>query len=183
MHHALGQSAAGSHRTSPIRRGVRGGFTLVEVLMIVAIIAILAATVIAEYQSLFGMGKAEAMSVTVAHVRRLVELKTAKHEGPLAPSGFPAAIDPNWFKRNKLPCHTWTDKPMIVETVAAGADQVYPAVKVFDETAPGAKNAWYNTTNGAFCVRVGDTINDARNLKLFNMANSARATTMDQTTE
>jgi len=183
MHHSVGPPVTGSDRTSPIRQRRRCGFTLVEVLMIVAIIAILAATVIAEYQSLLGMGRAEAMSVTVAHVRRLVELKTAKREGPLAPSGFPAAIDPNWFKRNRLPCHTWTDKPMTVETVAAGADQVYPAVKIFDESAPGADNAWYNTTNGAFCVRVGDTANDARNLKLFNTANSARATTMDQTTE
>ena len=67
MRHSVGPPATGSDRITPIRSRRRCGFTMVEVLMIVAIIAILAATVIAEYQSLLGMGRAEAMSVTVAH--------------------------------------------------------------------------------------------------------------------
>jgi Tfp pilus assembly protein PilE len=155
----------------------------VEVLIVVAIIAILAATVIAEFHSLLGMGKAEAMGATVTHIRQLIELKAAKREGGLAASGFPALIDPAWFQMGRLPYHTWTNSAMIVQNVDAGADQVYPAVKTFDEHAPGADNAWYNRTNGAFCVLVGHTGDAAHNLKLFNTANHGRATTIDQTTE
>ena len=177
-------SSGTRHARSGAFRSVRGrGFTLVEVLIVVALLGILAATVIAEYQRLKGMGKGEAMSMTVTHIRQIIEVKAAKREGNLAASGFPASIEAGWFQMGRLPYHTWTNDPMIVETVSAGADQIYPAVKTFDETAPGAKNAWYNTTNGVFCVRVADTTDDVRDLALFNIANNARATTMDQTTQ
>ena len=129
------------------------------------------------------MGKAEAMSATVTHIRQLIELKAAKREGNLAASGFPALIDPDWFQMGHLPYHTWTRDPMIVQAVDAGADQVYPAIKTFNDQAPGADSAWYNTTNGAFCVLVGHTGDDAKDLEAFNSANHARATTIDQTTE
>jgi prepilin-type N-terminal cleavage/methylation domain-containing protein len=183
MRRYSGWSHREDERSVAFRSGGRGGFTLVEVLMVVALIAILAATVIAEFHRMLGMGRSEAMSATVTHIRQIIELKAAKREGDLAASGFPADIEPAWFQMGHLPYHTWTDDPMIVETVSAGADQIYPAVKTFDDQAPGAENAWYNTTNGAFCVRVGYTGDDAQDLESFNTANSARATTMDQTTE
>lgn len=183
MRRHAASSGSADDRTFAFRSGRRGGFTLVEVLIVVAIIAILAATVIAEFHSLLGMGKAEAMSATVTHIRQMVELKAAKREEPLAPSGFPALIDPDWFQMGHLPYHTWTGDPMIVENVDADADQVYPAIKTFDTQAPGAENAWYNRTNGVFCVRVGHTGNDAKDLEAFNTANHARATDLNQTTQ
>jgi prepilin-type N-terminal cleavage/methylation domain-containing protein len=183
MHRDSGSSGSEHVRSVARRSRRRGGFTLVEMLIVVAVIAILAATVIAEFHRMLGMGRGESMSAAVTHIRQLIEIKAAKREGNLAPSGFPAAIEVDWFQMGHLPYHTWTGDPMIVETVSAGADQVYPAVKTFNQQMPGAKNAWYNTTNGAFCVRVGATGDAGRDLEAFNTANNARATAMNQTTE
>jgi prepilin-type N-terminal cleavage/methylation domain-containing protein len=183
MRRYSGWSGSADERSAVCRSRRRGAFTLVETLIVVAVIAILAATVIAEFHRMLGMGRGESMSAAVTHIRQLIELKAAKREGNLAPSGFPAAIEDDWFQMGHLPYHTWTGDPMIVETVNAAADQIYPAAKTFDDQAPGAKSAWYNTTNGAFCVRVGATGDDARDLEAFNTANHAGATTMDQTTE
>jgi type II secretory pathway pseudopilin PulG len=151
--------------------------------MVVGLMGILAAVVIVQFNNMLDTGRAESMSVTVRHIRELVELKAAMHAVPSAPSGYPATIDPAWFQCDDLPYHTWTNDPMQVEVVNAASDVVYPAVKVFDPNDATADNAWYNTTNGAFCVRVGDEGSGVEKLRAFNAANSCAATHLGQTTQ
>ena len=57
-----------------------------------------------------------------------------------------------WVETGDLPVHPATSASIVVETVEAGPNVFYPKVKTFDPTYPGAPNAWYNRSNGRFCV-------------------------------
>ena len=162
-------------------RRPRRAFTLIELILVIVILGILAALVIPKFASINETSRAEALSVSVRHVRELVSLKAAVGNGPAAPSGYHLEIAESWFLVGTLPKHTWTNSPLVVETVAGAVDGIYPAVKVFNPADHGAANAWYNTTNGRFCVRVSPGEDDAATLEWFNAANSADVTTLDQT--
>ena len=182
MHPLIHRARICDRRSEERGRGLKCAFTLIEILIVVAIIGILATIVFAKFSSMLNYGKAESMSVSVTHIRELIELKAATRDGAIAPSGFPAQINPAWFQLNRLPYHTWTNDPMIIDTVAGAADEIYPAVKTFDPDVVGASNTWYNTTNGHFCVRVVDEGDDDDTLDSFNTANNTSATSLDQTT-
>jgi prepilin-type N-terminal cleavage/methylation domain-containing protein len=156
-------------------------FTLIEIMIVIAILALLAAILIANVTNLLGFGRSETLSSTVSHVRRLVEYRAASGEPPLAASGYPPEIDAQWFTKGQLPVHTWTRRPMRIETVDAGADALYPVVKTFDTDDAAAFNAWYNVDNGAFCVRVSNEHAGADLLEQFNTANTASITDPGQT--
>ena len=157
------------------------GFTLIELLIVVTILGFLAAMVIANLHQMWSAGRAEAMATTVQQVRQLIEFKAAARQGPLAQIGYPAAIDADWFQSPDLPYHTWTNRPIIIETVTAAGNEIYPAVKTFDSESPDSTDAWYNDANGAFCVRVPAGCSDARTLEMFNLANVTCVTSLDQT--
>ena len=63
-----------------------------------------------------------------------------------------------------------------------GVDQVFPLVKTFDVNDPAAFDAWYNTSNGAFCCRIGPQLTDTQTILRFNEANIATITSLKQTT-
>ncbi len=159
----------------------RRAFTLIELLIVVAILGILAAIVIPKFQESDDLSRTRVMAAGVRHIRELVAYHHAKRDTALAASGYPAGLDTDWFRNSTLPLHTWTNQPLVVSVVAGGANNIYPAVKTFDLTTPGANNAWYNTDNGAFCVLVPPQENDAATLQVFNDANMTQCTTLTQT--
>jgi hypothetical protein len=160
----------------------RIGFTLIELLLILGVLGILAALTIASFASLIGHGQAEALSVTVRNVREILEIKAITPDVAVSPEGHPLTIESRWFQGNRMPYHTWTQRPMVIQIFAGPVPQVYPEVKTFNPKDPVAVNAWYNTSNGAFCVLVGDEGNAADQIEAFNIVNICDITTLDQIT-
>jgi len=158
----------------------REGFSLVELLIVIAILAILAAMVFPKYQDFNREASAKSQASNVRLVREMIEVH--RHSGlyPLDASGAPAQIHADWFKGSAIPENTWTGAPMVIEISADGADAIYPATKTFDPSS-GDPNAWYNSDNGSFCALVIDLGDDAETLALFNVANSTNASGMAQT--
>lgn len=150
-------------------------FTLVELLIILAFLAILAAIVVPQYTHATDVSRAVSMAHNVQMVRGEIAMKSATAGVDLSNNGYPLVIDSDWFPRHMLPDHAWSGRPMIIESIAGLVGDVFPASKVFDSTNVAAANAWYNTTNGAFCVRVPPQTTDAATLEMFNAANSTSA--------
>ncbi len=159
------------------------GFTLIELMIVVTILGILAGFIIVPMSRLLGTGRPEVLATTVTHMRDVIKYHSALRDCAMSGGGYPVAVDPDWFTTGYLPYHTWTNHPMIIELVEGSDTQVFPEVKTFDPDAPGAPNAWYNTMNGALCVRIGDSGSDETNIELFNIANSCQITILNQTTQ
>jgi len=158
---------------------MRRAFTLVELMIILAVLGILAAIVVPYYSESTDLARIETMAVNVSEVRLQIIAHAGKGDVDLSPGGSPKQVESTWFRNNTFPEHAWTARPMSIEVVNAAADVVYPAVKVY---GPGVSDSWYNATNGAFCVRVPAMRTDALTLETFNNANKVGATTLNQTT-
>lgn len=161
---------------------MRGGMTLIELMIVIGMLAILAAILVPMFGTTSDMARTEAMASNAAQIRGLIINHAGTHDVPLSPQGYPLTIGGAWFKMGRLPDHAWTSQSLQVETVNAASNVIYPASKVFDIKAAGALNAWYNTTNGHFCVRVPPQGSDAATLQLFNDVNKCNAKSLAQTT-
>ena len=147
--------------------------------MVLAVLAILAVIIIPTFADVAHVGRAKTMSTIVRHIRELIAYKVADPEVVLSDAGYPVTIETSWFARDKLPYHTWTGNPLVVETVAGPAGDIYPAEKTF---SAGDPNAWYNNSNGAFCVRVPASGTVAKTLENFNTVNACNVVNLNQTT-
>jgi type II secretory pathway pseudopilin PulG len=157
--------------------------TLAELMIVCAMLAILAAILVPMFGSTSDMARTEAMASNAAQIRGLIIHHAGTADVPLSLQGFPQSIDGTWFKMGRLPDHAWTSAALIVETVSAGPNVIYPASKTFDAGDAAATNAWYNTSNGRFCVRVPAQTTDAGSLHLFNDVNKINVRALGQTTE
>jgi general secretion pathway protein G len=157
-------------------------FTLVEVLIVVVILGILAGIVIPIFSDASLEAKAKSTAANVRIIRELIAVHQNSGEYTLSTAGWPDDIYPAWFKGAVLPDNAWTNSPINVDVVALGSDDFYPADKTFDQYDGAAVNAWYNTDNGRFIMLVPAQATDPETLALFNMANAANATALNQTT-
>ncbi len=156
----------------------RHGFTLLEILAVVSILGILAAIVVPQVGSAAQEARNAALAANVVHVRKQIAYHAGIGDVALSQEGFPDTIDPSWFTFGRMPKHAWAGSPITVKVKSEDADEVYPKKKTYK---PDKENAWYNTTNGAFCVLVPDTIeDDAEIIAAFNKANLASITEIDQ---
>jgi general secretion pathway protein G len=174
----LAQLESGAHG----RVARRGGFTLIEVLIVVVILGILASLVIPRFVESDQLTRETIMASTVRYVRQMVQYHRHSGTVALAASGFPQDIEAAWFRGNVLPEHSWTGMPMVIADVDGDVADFFPAAKTCDPNAVGAASAWYNRTNGAFCVLVAARETDDETLAAFNAANSAQLESLAQTT-
>jgi prepilin-type N-terminal cleavage/methylation domain-containing protein len=158
----------------------RYGFTLLEILSVVTLLGILAAIVVPQFSSATDEARPAAMATTVVYVRKQISYHSAMGDVALSAEGFPESIHPSWFMFGRMPEHAWAGGPMIVKIMDKNPDEVYPKNKTF-KPDPGEDNAWYNNTNGAFCVLVPDTFkDDAEIISAFNKANGVIITDVNQ---
>lgn len=157
--------------------------TLVELMIVVAMLAILAAILIPMFGTTSDMARTEAMASNAAQVKSMIIHHAGVRDVPLSTQGYPLSIDSAWFKMSHLPEHSWNGTPIQVEVVNLATDIVYPATKTFDPKIAGAKSAWYNTANGHFIVRIPAQSSAGATLQLFNSVNKTGATALNQTTE
>jgi len=120
------------------------------------------------------------MANNVQLIRGQIAIHTARADVPLSEQGFPAQLHGEWFPTGLLPNHAWTGSPVRVEIVNGNVNDIYPASKTF--SSADATDAWYNSANGAFCVRIPAQSNAAATLHLFNEANATSAASLNQTT-
>jgi hypothetical protein len=92
----------------------------------------------------------------------------------LSDEGYPEAVDPAWFPGRNLPRDPWTYGPFKIQTVAGPKDASEPNHKTFKLDRNGGftgHTAWYNKSNGAFCLKVPDRGSEADILELFRLIN------------
>jgi prepilin-type N-terminal cleavage/methylation domain-containing protein len=158
------------------------GFTLVELLIIVSILGILAALAVPMMATSSDQARTEAVASNVSHIRAMIAYHSGAGGSSMTATGHPTTVDAAWFRDSKMPEHAFAGAPMIVQVVSLASNVVFPAVKSFNPLTIGATNAWYNSTNGEFCVLVPAKTSDAETVALFNAANKVSAMTISATT-
>ncbi len=151
----------------------RTGFTLIEILIAVAIIAILAGLVIPTITGLGETARHASMATTARQIRRQIEFHAAVRDVPISPEGYPDDIDPEWFAANRLPLDVWTLCELKVQVVHGPKEANVPNHKTFQVTNGRATGhtAWYNAANGSFCVLVPKRGTDQEILETFLAVN------------
>jgi prepilin-type N-terminal cleavage/methylation domain-containing protein len=151
------------------------GFSLVEIVIVVAVLLILASLVLPRSSSASSQAEAVALRSAVATVRRKLMEHYAAH------ATFPQAIHPAWFAGGSTP-HNAFDPPPPTPILIDGTNdpsKTHPAGKLIQPT--GA--FWYNPANGAFRARIIDMGDEPRNLKLYNSVNGTRIAAWEQVTD
>lgn len=151
----------------------RTGFTLIEILIAVVIIAILAGLVIPTITGLGETARHASMVTTARQIRRQIEFHAAVQDVPISPEGYPDDIDPEWFAANRLPLDVWTLGELKVQVVHGPKEANVPNHKTFQVKNGRATGhtAWYNAANGSFCVLVPKRGTDQEILETFLAVN------------
>lgn len=141
-----------------------GGFTLVEILIVVMILAVLAAIVVPRYQSHSADAEVATLKSNLYTMRVMLEQYHATH------GAWPEAIDPTWFAGG-LPSHPQNKYGIPSFEVASRAKNTDPKDRFLTDSSAGAY--WYNNANGNIRARIlsQDTL-DASNA-LYAEVNSA----------
>lgn len=146
-------------------------FTLVEVLIVVIILGILAATVIPQFTSATDDTRQNSTAMVVRAITRKVTVERAKN------GAYPTAIDATWFEGGGIPDNPYyPGNAVLVETVDNAA-LLHPAEKV----TPTAGAFWYNQANGLVRARVTAGNDDAATIARYNAANTTDITALNQT--
>ena len=158
-----------------LRTTQQPGFTLVEILIVVAILGILAALVAPRYLKASADSKAQAAATTVIAVQSKI------NESEALTGSFPAAIDPTWFADNALPSNPYdpTHATPILYDTSASTEITHPRIKFIRNN--GA--FWYNPNNGRFHALVSRQPSNDETLALYNSANSVKLSSFTQTSD
>ncbi len=152
----------------------RGGFTLVEVLIVVVVLGVLAASVVPHFASAAESTKISSAASTLRQVQQMLQVEF------VAGGEYPATIEAEWFAGAALPVNPFdtTFEDSVYYDTADNAGKVHPTVKHIDSAS--LKTFWYNPLNGRFRARVAEQGTDAETLELYNVVNGSRLTDISQ---
>ena len=152
----------------------RSGYTLIEVLIVMAILGVISGMVYPLVTEVADLASTNTMSATVRQVREKIIYQTALGIGPTSAESYPVEIDPAWFTHHRLPTDVWTNRPLKIQVVNGPKDAAYPNNKTFvlkkDGTAAG-HTAWYNAANGSFCAFVPKLGSNDDQIETFERVN------------
>lgn len=147
------------------------GFTLVELMIVVSIIAVLAAMVVPKYQNYRAQA---AIAATAANVRAIqTQVDNAANESGV----WPTDLDPAWFVGGAIPSHPQNTFGVPNHFITPmGSWSKHPLLKVLNSGSSGAY--WYNPTNGLVRALVSDQGSAAATIKAYNEINGTNETNL-----
>jgi len=152
----------------------RAGFTLIEILIVMAILLILSAIIYPQYIELKNDAQGTMLAAAVHQVRQKIQLHASIADVALSKEGYPDEVDPAWFPGRSLPRDPWTYGQLKIQVVAGPKDASEPNNKTFSVKKNGSftgHTAWYNKSNGAFCMKVPDRGSEDDIYELFRRIN------------
>jgi prepilin-type N-terminal cleavage/methylation domain-containing protein len=155
----------------------RHGFTLIEVLIAMAIVLVISGIVYPLVADVGDLARPASMASTVRQVREKVIYHTVFGDTPMSPEGYPNSVEPTWFTNGEMPRDVWTDEPLKVQVVHGPKDATSPTNESFVVTPdgrPAGHTAWYNAANGSFCVLVPKQGTEDERAELFDRVNGYR---------
>ena len=154
----------------------RAGFTLIEILIAMAILLILAGIAYPRVAQLGELAPSTTMAVVVRQIRERIQFHAAVADVPLSTEGYPQTVDPRWFAGGRLPADGWTASTLKVQVVHGPKAASFPNRKSFvvrPDGRPAGQTAWYNAANGSFCALVPRKGTTDEILAVFNRVNGA----------
>lgn len=153
----------GSEAALGICRPTRcGGFTLVEILIVVSILGILAAMVVPRFQNHASTAEIASLQTNLRLMRIMIEQYQATH------GEFPDTIQSTWFAGG-IPDHPQNNFGVPAVQVEAKPASSDPANKMLLANSPGAY--WYNSANGSVRARVLRQTTMAKTNALYDEVN------------
>ena len=153
----------------------RGGFTLIEILGVVVVLSVVGMIVLPMVASAFSLTRPSVMAAIVREIRQVVAFQASVGDVARSERGYPLDLDPGWFREQQFPKHVWTGRPLVVWIVDGEWDELYPEAKHYESDIPEPITAWYNATNGSFCVLVPHQGSEEETLALFHRVHGTAA--------
>lgn len=157
-----------------LNRPARRGFTLVEVLIVVVILGILAATVLPQFTSATEDAKASALKENLQQIRTQIDLYRFQHNGAL-PGPSATNVSDQLTKASKADGTTaavgtagYPFGPYLLGQFPANPFNGLNTISVgTTQLKDGTTGWWFNSTTGEIRANVADTVVD-RNSVLMN---------------
>lgn len=155
---------------SPLKARVVKGFTLVEIMIVVAVLGILAAIVVPMYQNHASKAESAALQTNInAMQQKITSLQSETGE-------WPTAIDGAWFSGGAVPSHPQNKVAAPAVQAVDGSTLAHPLQKVLTAGSGGAY--WYNNSAGVVRARVTDQGSEAATLEFYNEVNHSHETAL-----
>lgn len=155
----------------------RGGYTFVEVLIVLVALAILAGLVLPMYQDM----QVRTIRAVLQENLRQMQQQVDYHRS-IGNGSPPETIEPEWFAEGELPPHPqnkWPDH-LLPDLDVVDSDQLHPDDKVLKPPNREASNRapyWYNSRLGIVRARVAKVPGPWPNtLELYNEVNGSSVT-------
>ena len=145
------------------------GYTLIEVLITMAIMAVVSGLVYPQLNDLINVAPATTMAYTARQIRQQIDFHGQVGDCDVNEHGFPEDIDPMWFPMGRLPSDPWTHRPLKVQVVSSNQDE--PNNRTFNIKS-NSHTAWYSTRTGSFVIMVPDVGSEDEINELYQMINN-----------